>query len=496
MMKAPNIFRVFSFLTVFFIAFSTIAQNSVTELPIKTVGNRSYYYYKVKKGEQILQLADRWGISRNDIIKYNKKAADGLKAGNVLYFPTDDFEKPTLESSEYSENYITPIIDDDLRLSPVTPTYARIEPMAKNQLKVVVCLPFALKFDKPNKNAVHATDFYKGFLLGIDSLRQFYGNPEIQINVVDSEGEEPLFADHKSKSYFEGADIVIAPESTKRLNELAKQAKNDHFYVLNVFQTRDSAYLDNPFVLQGTTPGNVMYQKASDYFLNNLRGAVPVILNNLQGKNDKQTFVSELVRQMASKNIDYITINYDGALTTENLMQNIPSDKTNLAFIPTSSSLNEFQKFSSALSNFKTFIETDLSSPGIVRLFGYPEYIRFAGDAFDKLRMLNTSYYTRFYNDPNSFDTRKINNSYVSRYGTVLPEGVPNQVLYGFDVARWIISLATAPEVTSESISGVVCNDNSQMEYRFVPVYGGGMVNDAIYIVTLAPLSDIKKEIL
>ena len=57
------------------------------DLPVKSVNGNRYYYYEVEFGDTVYSLSDSLGISRDDIIRYNPGAADGVKAGTILYFP-------------------------------------------------------------------------------------------------------------------------------------------------------------------------------------------------------------------------------------------------------------------------------------------------------------------------------------------------------------------------------------------------------------------------
>ena len=70
------------------------AQAQLNTLPVKTVNGREYYYYKVKKQETLYSLSHRFGISREDFVRYNPTADDGLKEGQELLFPVSLASKP------------------------------------------------------------------------------------------------------------------------------------------------------------------------------------------------------------------------------------------------------------------------------------------------------------------------------------------------------------------------------------------------------------------
>lgn len=63
------------------------------DLPVKTINGRQYYYYAVRRGETLLEVARRLGVSRDDIVRYNTSAADALRQGTTLYLPVDEFSR-------------------------------------------------------------------------------------------------------------------------------------------------------------------------------------------------------------------------------------------------------------------------------------------------------------------------------------------------------------------------------------------------------------------
>lgn len=70
------------------------AQAQLNTLPVKTINGREYYYYRVKKQETLYSLSHRFGISREDFVRYNPTADDGLKENQELLFPVALASKP------------------------------------------------------------------------------------------------------------------------------------------------------------------------------------------------------------------------------------------------------------------------------------------------------------------------------------------------------------------------------------------------------------------
>lgn len=73
------------------LAGSSLAQAGVNDLPTTSVRGEKCYYYDVKTKESIYSVAQKLGITREAILKYNPSAADGLRARMRLFFPVGNF---------------------------------------------------------------------------------------------------------------------------------------------------------------------------------------------------------------------------------------------------------------------------------------------------------------------------------------------------------------------------------------------------------------------
>ena len=64
---------------------------AITDLPVKSVNGRQMYYYVVRKGETVYSLTHTLGITHDRLVKANRSVEDGLRAGQILYFPVSEF---------------------------------------------------------------------------------------------------------------------------------------------------------------------------------------------------------------------------------------------------------------------------------------------------------------------------------------------------------------------------------------------------------------------
>ena len=517
------------------------------DLPTKEINGKAYYYYKVKKGETVYSLTHRFGVTYDAMVKNNPWVSEGLKFGKTLYFPVEDFStvesrKNTSEhkvkrgetlyslANQYgvsmesivrlnpgvenglkkneiivipADDSVQPVVEaveevateesaDGLRAADVV--YESDEEQVSNEISVALMLPFMLDEAKPGKMATYATDFYRGFLLGIDSLRSVYGNPEINITTIDAENDNDFQALTKNAASLRMADLIIAPDNAEQLTLLNRFGEQNQIYILNNFQARDTAAKTNPYALQSNILQNEMFAKVADYFISYLENATPVFIENTSGTQDKEAFVSLLKDTLTKNGIVYKTISFKGNLNPADVSDALPLNDGDYVFIPQSGSLSEFNKFAPALKKFQKEA-SEYSTPVSIRLFGYPEYTRFSNDALDDLSRLNTTFYSRFYNDNSLNQNDKLNADFEKWYGTPLPDGVPNQALYGFDAARLVLAFASKGELTPETITNTRILDPSQQAYIFKQVPDGGFINDALFFVTIGPGMYVKTEL-
>ena len=71
------------------LALVTIMSQAQSNLPKTTIGGHQFYYYEVGAGESIYDIASKLGVTKDDIIKNNPDAADGVDKGMKLFFPVN-----------------------------------------------------------------------------------------------------------------------------------------------------------------------------------------------------------------------------------------------------------------------------------------------------------------------------------------------------------------------------------------------------------------------
>ncbi len=491
----------------------------------QTVSNSSSNIHLVQKGETIYGISRHYGMTQDELIALNPSIVNGLKQGTILHIkPTKQPEAsqeavvpPAPEAKEMAQeeeqNYTTPVstIDNPVAATPAPSDTEADDPatdeeetnLAENataeeeetvdeeepqSVKVAVMLPFMLNQSSPDKQAQLYTEFYKGFLLAVDSLRNI--NRQVEIMAFDTADNLDTLNNILSSPQLEGVSVIISPDNEQQLNAINRYAVENDVDVLNIFAVKSELYRTSPQILQANIPHTEMYRQAIKGFMDMAaHDYTPVFISSPDGKNEKNEFLNMLKAELGNQGREYVDITYSGHLKESDLAS-LDKEKQYI-FIPASGTLSEFNRIISALKNYREA----LLDYNLVRMFGYPEWITFRGDALESLHLMNSFIYSRFFNDEESYRTTEFNNSYKKWYGTSVMSAVPVQGILGFDTAFFLLkAIQRNPDNITDSnytYNGI------QSGYHFVkqPEHEGE-INDILYLINFRPSGISDKRII
>lgn len=480
-MKRYIIYRILPFMCAIAMALSS---GYALNLPVKRVNGKQYYYHTVKKGESIYGLSKSLGLTRDEIIRYNPSAADGIKKGDILVFPYEDYPEPiyTDNNAADSDNANYPVLTDE----PEVHTEETAEAAEQRSRSIAILLPFGLNNNEYSQRNKLALDFYKGFLIGTEKYKNIAENVSIVVRDIDglsSRSISKLVGEDKAVA---GASIIITPDDDSSIRAIS-EATSDDVFVLNTLNTRDSAYIHSPGMLQANIPQRRMYELAADGLMEKYSGYVPVIICSNDGKNEKASFTEYLEERYRQTGITPIHINYKQHLLMADLEQLQTSGDEKYVVIPSSGTLAEFNKFAYTFKSFRDkqkMLANDIEAqstegkPVEVEIFGYPDWTAYRGDALDTLHRINATVYSRFMTE--SSDESGIGAEFKKWFGTSYIEGIPAYGLLGYDSACYLFSTLSSNSsfnpLTIQSFAGV------QSNFKFRNS-GKGYVNDCLYII-------------
>ena len=483
--------------------------------------------HKVEKGQTIYGISTKYGISSEMLIKQNPIVSEGLKAGQELHItiPGSGTQKvvPTQNDTNVAETKSEPSMTGYIvkkketfysiaqahgltvaQLEAANPNVSllkegqvlnipspesfiaetvpadtiTVETVAPKDsaLTIAVILPFMLKEETPSKTAQRYTEFYKGLLLAVDSLRN-NGTP-IHLSAYDSEGSLDKVKELLETPEMKNNRIIVAPDNQAQLTAIGEFGRNNNIKVFNTFVVKDESYMHNPAMMQGNLPSAEMYRKAIDAYTERLSYSYPVFISMAGSPGDKADFVDDLKKNLTEKGIQFNDITIDGRLSSAELKQ-LPS-KNSYTFIPTSAKQSDLNKIMPALIEWR---DNDITAT--VRLFGYPEWTTFRGETLTNMNNLNALVYSRFYTDDDNYRARALENKYKQWYGTSMENAVPRQGLLGFDTGMFLIKYLKYPAARYDGI---------QNGYTFIsPNDADGWYNNVLYLVNFRPGGLIEK---
>lgn len=473
-----------------------------------SAGAKKARTHLVKKGETIYGITHQYGITEEQLFALNPSIEqNGLKRGKILTLPDENATAAT-ETTQPQKNEEpvtvspteTPIVTDTPQTG--TPSYSRHDraslveatdtvttatqtdsvPMGMqlevDSLRIAIMLPFMLNEDNPSKQAQLYTEFYRGFLMAADSLRNS-GLP-VHISAHDTYGLGAGLGNLLQDNNVKKADVIIAPDVEEQLDALARFGAENSINILNIFAVRNSVYTTNSTILQANIPHSMMYSNAISELLKTFPDYQPVFLIPCDGKTDKIEFISAMRESLGREEKSFIEVNYEGMLDGNDLSQLDRSQR--YIFIPASGSQTEFSKIIGAVKAYKESLD-DFS---LVQLFGYPEWITFRKESLDNMHFMNATIYSRFFNDQNSNRSRSFNEEYVKWFGHKPLNAIPVQGILGFDTGIYL--LRALNDNAAHDSDFELYYDGIQNNYHFAnPEEVAGKVNDSLYFINFRP---------
>ena len=400
-----------------------VVPNTAVPFNYERVGRRNYKY-EVKRGETYASIATDNGISEAELKAANPDLKK-VKKGKTIILPKPYTEQVTGDMAtipvEELRAYYQPRIQD---------LYENlVAKRLENEVNIALVLPFQLHKSAPPKQAYLYTDYYKGFLLAMDSVSRIT-NRHINIKVYDTQHNLNVTDSILALPELKSMNMIIAPSEPQQLARINAFGKANGVPVMNCFTTKNEDYLDNPYVYQVNTPTNEMMHDVMKWFDEQFKGYNVVFLN-ASSESDKEMF-EHMRTHITRKKYPTATINVSGDLTYNDISNQMnPGSK--YVFIPSSGDKALVKKYIKALKQVKNErFDCDLS------LIAYPEYVLYLKDYQTDLQDVDTYMFTRFFN-AKGFRTRDLEAAYKTNFGGEPLSAVPNMAIYGYDTGMYLL---------------------------------------------------------
>ena len=212
----------------------TATLNSVTN-------DDDFDHYVVQAGETIYSLSRRFGITEEEFARLNDVSA-GLKAGAMIRIPRP--EQADEEVAAVEQPHST--ADVHFRALP-----------SSEQLNVALMLPMSVE----NRTNASYVEFYQGFLLGMETLKQTTRG-EAKLTVYNT-AHDPMKVDEIVRStMFEGTNLIVGPVYEDELTPVIRYAEQHSVPVVSPLATLSA--VESPALYQLSPSAEHKYDKVAD----------------------------------------------------------------------------------------------------------------------------------------------------------------------------------------------------------------------------------------
>ena len=181
-------------------------------------------HHKVVRGETLYSLSKHYGLSVEALQEANPHITRGLKAGQIIEIPQPKVTvvEPSIENIHKAhetkvvrvEAVETPVVDAKKMENNEQSTIEQREPTEQalfrrlnrgDVAEVALLLPLGSQ-EQPSQNYI---DFYRGFLMGLDSVRM--SGHSINLNLYNTAHDYNRVAEIISSGALERANLVVGP---------------------------------------------------------------------------------------------------------------------------------------------------------------------------------------------------------------------------------------------------------------------------------------------
>ena len=381
--------------------------------------------HKVEKKETLYSISRKYGITEAELIAANPELkTEKLKKGKFLCIP---YANATTADAKPA----TPVAPSDAELTD-DQLFAKNKKESKKMstIKAAVVLPFNTDGTGTRDQQVRMVEYYEGFLMAVDSLKQM--GVSIDLYTYDSGKSTESVKNILNKAEMKNMDIIFGPAHPEQVKPMAEFAQKNNVRLVVPFTSKGEDVFNNPSVYQINTPQSYLYSEVYEHYIRKFPNAHVVFLDAQTGHTDKDDFIKGLKEELKNNQITFKelkgeSINPEGMkLAVDSLRENviIPTSGRNVALIKI----------------LPQMVITSREHPNYnMKLFGYPEWQTYTDDHLASFFELDTYFYSSFYTN-NLFPAAiQFTNAYRKWFSKDMANTYPKYGMLGFDMAFFFL---------------------------------------------------------
>lgn len=396
----------------------------------------------VSKGDTMWNVAKRYNITVDELVAANpemKQADYKLKKGSIINIPaaTTASNSPTQTAA------------------PVSKT---------------VGIAFLLPMKATGIEGERSVEFYRGFLMAADKLRD--NGRDINIYTYNEDANQSSLVTIINKLKTQKPDVIIGPVYPAHFTEVANFAKEQQIRMVVPFSSKAWQVHTTPQLCLLNTPMQYQQIFAADLFLKifKIRNAVFMHINNA----NEQTFTQQLKGRLNAAGVTTTVCNLDAPLTQ---LKSACAKNKQTVIVPDNSDpavlrqlLERIKQFCAQYPKYK------------VSLFGYPGWLDHEQALREDFHVADTYIYTNAFYNPYSRGIAEFNAQYKAWFNAEPLDVTPRMGLLGYDLATHLLQgfFTYGKNFTTQRAgTGML-----QSDMRFAATEaGGGLVNNSVSFI-------------
>ncbi len=436
------------------------------------VKSRCREMHKVKRKETIYSVSRKYNVTEEALIAVNPELKKGMKKGMYICIPNEE----VVETQKIIENpYIieNPPTDKEV--------FKEKEIATKKDLSTIsaaIILPFLGENSKKGES-YRMLEFYEGFLMAVDSLKQ--KGVSMDIHVYDSGYTKSSINKILANQELKRMDVIFGPLYQDQIEPLAKFSEEYNIRLVLPFTAKTEIVFSNPYIYQINTPQSYLYNEVYQNFAKKFANPNIIFVESSYSDKSKSEFIEGFKLNLNSRGIKYNTLK--AAIYSDEEIEQVAKlldyNKKNI-FIPTSGkeiALNDMLPVLNQLKELYPEIDTSV--------FGYPEWQTYTKDYIDVFFNLDTYFYSSFYTNNLLPGAKSFIKSYQKWYSKSMIDTYPKYGMLGFDVAYFFLTgLSTYGNGLEDNIDQVHIPNSIQTGFSFSRVNTwAGFVNKKVFFV-------------
>lgn len=395
----------------------TIKVPTVSASPELQRLNPCKHTHIVQKKETIYGISHQYGITEEELIAANPQLQNGkkLKKGSELCIPYTQEEQQV-----HKEQQVQVMEQIEAK---------RQESIVKffDVIKIAVIAPFGLEDTHRSAEAKKMTDFYKGFLMAVDTLK--HRGISCDVYTYEEKGSDgSSMASILAQPMMKHVNLIVGPFRPANMAQVARFANENGIFMVTPMSTKSYDLSNYKNLFEISAPQSMVYDNVARKFVNKF-SAQNVIFVEIGDSKDNNVLMNKLKQKLSDNGTKFKTVSINDFAAIHDM---VATDKTNV-LIPTSSSDTALRNLFKKLSESKKALEECK-----IRLFGHPEWQTYTKYK-DQLKSYGAVFYSTFFSNPSNPNIQRFNRAFERWFRDPQIPSFPQYGELGYDIAQYFV---------------------------------------------------------